>query len=68
MEERGRDSKADEEALTPLDEREAAAMGSQRPRPLPDFPASEQTIYGEADGPENEDQYDAHHAGPDEHL
>jgi hypothetical protein len=68
VEEGRRDTKADEEALTPLDEREAAAMGSQRARPLRDFKPGEQTVYGEVDGPENEDQYDAHHAGPDEHL
>jgi hypothetical protein len=63
-----RDTKAEEEAETPLDEREAAAMGSQRPRPLRDIKAEAQTIYGEVDGPETEDQYDAHHADPDEHL
>jgi hypothetical protein len=65
-----RDKKAEEEAETdaPLDEREAAAMGSQRPRPLRDIKAEAQTIYGEVDGPETEDQYDAHHADQDEHL
>ena len=68
MAEFDRDTKAVEEGSTPLDEREAAAMGSQRPRPLHDIPDDAQTVYGEVDGPETEDQYDAHHAGPDEHV
>jgi hypothetical protein len=68
MAEFDRDTKAVEEASTPLDEREAAAMGSQRPRPLHDISEDAQTVYGEVDGPETEDQYDAHHAGPDEHV
>jgi hypothetical protein len=68
MSENGRDFKAEEEAKTPLDELEAAAMGSQRPRPLRDIKEEAETIYGEVDGPETEDQYDAHHAGPGEHV
>ena len=68
MSEDGRDFVAEEEARTPLDSREAAAMGSQRPRPLHGIKDEAKTIYGEVDGPETEDQYAAHHAGPDEHL
>jgi hypothetical protein len=63
-----RDDKADEEGRIPLDSREAAAMGSQRPRPLHGIKQEDETIYGEVDGPETEDQFDAHHAGEDEHL
>lgn len=68
MSEFDRDKVAWDEAKTPLDEREAAAMGSQRPRPLRDIKESAETIYGEVDGPETEDQFDAHHAEEDEHL
>jgi len=68
MSEFDRDVVADEEASNPLDSREAAAMGSQRPRKLHGIPEDEETIYGEVDGPETEDQFDAHHAEPDEHL
>ena len=68
MSEFDRDVVADEEARTPLDSREAAAMGSQRPRPLRDIAEEAETVYGEVDGPETEDQFDAHHAEPDEHL
>jgi len=63
-----RDVGADEEARNPLDSREAAVMGSQRPRPLAGIDESSETVYGEVDGPETEDQFDAHHAEPDEHL
>ena len=63
-----RDKKAWDEAKTPLDEREAAAMGGQRPRPRNDIAEEAETIYGEVDGPETEDQFDAHHAGPGEHV
>jgi hypothetical protein len=68
MSEMDRDIVAEEGAGEPLSEREAAAMGSQRPRPLRDIPEDAQTVYGEVDGPETEDQYDAHHAEPGEHV
>jgi ketosteroid isomerase-like protein len=68
MSEMDRDIVAEEEAREPLSEREAAAMGSQRPRPLRDISEEAETIYGEVDGPETEDQYDAHHAEPGEHV
>jgi hypothetical protein len=63
-----RDVVAEEEARAPLSEREAAVMGQQRPRPLRDIREDAETVYGEVDGPETEDQYDAHHAGPGEHV
>lgn len=55
-----------EEPLTPD---EAAAMGEQAVRRLRDIPKERQTVYGEVDlGFDNEDQADAHHAEPGEHL
>ena len=53
----------------PLSVREAAAMGNQAVREIRGVPESTQVIYGETDGGyDNEDQVDAHHAEPDEHL
>ncbi|GAC1353258.1 MAG: hypothetical protein NVSMB1_24820 [Polyangiales bacterium] len=53
---------ADDEA--PLSAREAGVMGSQRVRG-----AGTPLVYGDVgEGNENEDQADAHHAEPDEHL
>jgi hypothetical protein len=63
-----RDVVADEQAREPLDSNEAPAMGFQHPRPLRGVDESAETIYAEVDGPETEDQYDAHHAEPDEHV
>jgi len=55
--------------LPPLDPSEAAVMGNQAVRRLRDIAPGQQTVYGEVDeGFENEDQIDAHHAEPGEHL
>ena len=43
-------------------------MGFQVPRDIPGVRAIDETVYGEADGVEREDQYDANRAGPDEHV
>lgn len=59
-------TEADDEA--PLSAKEADAMGFQVPRQIPGHRLSAETVYGEMDGVENEDQYDAHHADPDQHL
>ena len=60
-------TEADDEA--PLTPREAEAMGEQAVRRLRDIPAERQTVYGEVDeGYDNEDQADAHHADPGEHV
>jgi hypothetical protein len=55
--------------LPPLDLGEARAMGEQAVRRLRGIPESQQTVYGEVDeGFDNEDQADAHHADPGEHV
>lgn len=60
-------TEADDE--TPLTSREAEAMGEQAVRRLRDIPAERQTVYGDVDeGFDNEDQADAHHADPGEHV
>ena len=56
----------DEEPLTP---REEGVAGAQTDRPLRGVPENIKTVYGEVDeGYENQDQADAHHAEPGEHL
>lgn len=53
----------------PLEFDQARAMGEQAVRRLRDIAKQQQTVYGEVDeGFENEDQQDAHHADPGEHL
>ena len=52
----------------PLSAREAEAMGFQRPRAFGNVKPIDEVVYGEGDGFENEDQADANHAEPDEHL
>ena len=60
-------TEADDEA--PLSSDEAAVMGAQAVRRLRDIPKERQTVYGDVDeGFDNEDQADAHHAEPGEHL
>ena len=51
-----------------LSDEEALAMGRQVPRPVGKHPAIDDTVYGEVDGPETEDQYDANHVEPGEHV
>jgi hypothetical protein len=58
----------DEGAEADLTDEEALAMGRQVPRPVGKHPAIDDTVYGEVDGPETEDQYDANHVGPGEHV
>jgi hypothetical protein len=53
----------------PLLSEEAAVMGGQAARRLRDIPIERQTVYGDVDeGYDNEDQADAHHAEPGEHV
>ena len=60
-------TEADDEA--PLSSREAEAMGEQTTRRLRGIPPERQTMYGDVDeGYDNEDQADAHHADPGEHV
>ena len=60
-------TEADDEE--PLTSREAEVMGAQAVRRLRDIPKERQTVYGEVDeGFDNEDQADAHHADPGEHV
>jgi hypothetical protein len=60
-------TEADDEE--PLGPREAGAAGEQTERPLRGVPLNVQTVYGDVDeGFDNEDQADAHHAEPGEHL
>ena len=60
-------TEADDEE--PLSLEEARAMGEQAVRRLRGIAQSQQTVYGEVDeGFDNEDQADAHHAEPGEHL
>ena len=55
--------------IPPLSPKEAESMGRQTETYTRDEPVSEQVVYGDVeDSPENEDQTDAHHAGPDEHV
>lgn len=55
--------------LDPLSPAQAAHAGAQTERRLRGIPESEQTVYGDVDeGFDNEDQADAHHADPGEHL
>jgi hypothetical protein len=56
----------DEEPLSP---REEAAAGAQTDRRLRGVPENAKIIYGEVDeGYDNQDQADAHHAEPGEHV
>ena len=54
---------------TPLTPEEAEVMGRQTERQTRGERLRDQTVYGDVGGTvENEDQTDAHHAEPDEHL
>ena len=55
----------DEGPLTP---EEAEVMGRQTERKTRGERVSEQTVYGDTESVENEDQTDAHEAEPDEHV
>ena len=52
----------------PLSRREAEYMGNTVAKKIPGVSPDEETTYGEADGPENQDQYDANNVGEDEHV
>lgn len=55
--------------IPPLSSTEAESMGRQTETATRDEPVSRQTVYGDVeDSVENEDQADAHHAEPDQHL
>ena len=56
----------DDEPLAPD---EAGAMGNQTVRTMRGVPEKRELVYGDVGvGPENEDETDAHHADPDEHV
>jgi len=53
----------------PLTVEEAEVMGRQTERSIRGEPLRRQTVYGDIGGTvENEDQADAHHAEPGEHV
>ena len=52
----------------PLSRREAEYMGNTVEKKIPGVRSEDETTYGEVDGPENQDQYDANHVGEDEHV
>lgn len=54
---------------TPLSSEEAEVMGRQSERDVRGEPLRRQTVYGDIEGSvDNEDQADAHHAEPGEHV
>jgi hypothetical protein len=61
-------SPADIDENKPLTAGEADVMGFQVPRNIPGHKISAELVYGEADGVETEDNYDAHHADSDQHV
>jgi len=68
-EEQPRELRTEADDLPPLSKREAEAMGRQTETHTRGERISEQIVYGDVDGSvENEDQADAHHADPGEHL
>jgi hypothetical protein len=53
----------------PLTAKESKVMGTQTARHFRDIDENEETVYGEGSfGYDNEDQADAHHADPGEHV
>jgi hypothetical protein len=55
--------------LQPLSPEEAEAMGRQTEGSGGVFDPKRETVYADIESsPENEDQADAHHADPDEHV
>jgi hypothetical protein len=52
----------------PLSSVEAEYMGTTVAKKIRGVDPSAMLVYGEVDGVENEDQYDAHHADEGEHL
>ena len=68
-EDRDRELHTEADDEEPLTQREAGAAGEQTARKLRGVPENVQTVYGEVDeGFDNEDQADAHHAEPGEHV
>lgn len=68
-EEEPRELHTEADDLPPLSKREAEAMGRQTETRTRGERISDQVVYGDVGGSvENEDQADAHHAGPGEHL
>jgi hypothetical protein len=58
----------DTEREKPLSPEEAERMGRQTETYTRGEKISDQVVYGDVDGPENEDQMDEHHAESDEHV
>ena len=68
-EDRGKELRTEADDEEPLTSDQAGAMGEQAVRRLRDIPKERQTVYGDVDeGFDNEDQADAHHADPGEHV
>lgn len=66
--ERPRELHTEADDIPPLSPREAESMGRQTETRTLGEKISDQVVYGDVEGVENEDQADAHHAEPDEHL
>ena len=66
--ERTRPLSTEADDLAPLSPREAEAMGRQTETKTLGERVQDQVVYGDVESVENEDQADAHHAEPDEHL
>jgi hypothetical protein len=66
--ERERPLQTEADDLPPLTQREAESMGRQTESRARGQRIIDQVVYGDVESVENEDQADAHHAEPDEHL
>lgn len=67
-EEQPRELQTEADDLPPLSNREAQAMGRQTETRTRGERISDEVVYGDVESVENEDQADAHHADPGEHL
>jgi hypothetical protein len=65
---RERQLRTEADDLPPLTPQEAQVMGRQTETKTRGERVQDQVVYGDIESVENEDQADAHHAEPDEHL
>ena len=69
MNEKPRELHTEADDIPPLSPKEAESMGRQTETHTLGERISDEVVYGDVDDSvENEDQADAHHADPDEHL
>jgi hypothetical protein len=66
--ERTRPLRTEADDLPPLSPEEAEVMGRQTETRTRGERIRDEVVYGDVESVENEDQADAHHAEPDEHL